>query len=283
MIAAQPCPFCSADAAASARFCPQCGQPLVVRERYRLLRQLARGGFAVVYEATDRLLNRSVAIKLVSSLSQQEQRQVEREVHILSQNASRLPFIPDIYDVWSEQGQTYLVMEFIAGPTLDLLLQRRWSASHTIRFLRAMLRQLAELHAAGIVHRDLKPTNIKRTARNTYVLLDFGIAKQNSGTLALARAGSLDYAPLEQLQGLETDARSDLFSLGATAYHLLTGCAPTNVPERLAIGDLLPVPSTLVAGVPPHLDAALTELLALESAHRPADAKTALKLLRAPA
>ncbi len=196
MINPQPCPFCSSRVALSARFCPQCGQPLVLRERYRLLRQLAQGGFAVVHEAADLVLNRPVAIKVVCSITEQEQRQVEREVHILSQYASRLVFIPDIYDVWSEQGQTYLVMEFIAGPSLDLLLSPRWTATQTIRFLRAMLRHLTELHAIGIVHRDLKPANIKRTARNSYVLLDFGIAKQNSGTLALARAGSLDYAPL---------------------------------------------------------------------------------------
>jgi serine/threonine-protein kinase len=253
-----------------------------LRDRYRLTQPLARGGFAVVYEGVDALLRRPVAIKLVRSASPPEQRQVEREVHILSQYATQLPFIPDIYDVWSAADQTYLVMEFIAGPTLDQTLARPWSPTQTTRFLRALLRQMAELHAHGIVHRDLKPANIKRTARGGYVLLDFGIAKQHSGTLAMAQAGSLDYAPLEQLQGVETDARSDLYSLAATAYHLLTGTAPPSVPHRLADGAALIAPSAVVAGVAPELDRALLEMLALEKADRPPDAKAAFRLLRTP-
>lgn len=276
-----PCYHCATPVAAHVRFCPHCGRSLVLRDRYRLVRLVARGGFAVVYQATDAVLRRPVAVKQVPSHSLAEQQQIAREVDILSQFASRLPFIPDIYDLWSSEAETYLVMEYIAGPTLEELLDRRWTPPQTTRFLRTLLGYLVKLHAAGIIHRDLKPANIKRIAPNRYVLLDFGIAKHSAVTLAFAHAVSLEYAPLEQLQGHATDARSDLYSLAATAYRLLTGSAPAPVPHRLAHGAALTPPSACVVNVPPALDAVLVQMLALDPDDRPADAKAALHLLRA--
>jgi serine/threonine-protein kinase len=274
------CFHCQQSTTAHARFCPQCGQPFVLRDRYRLQRELARGGFAVVFEAVDLVLRRPVAIKRVASYSPASQEQIAREVDVLSQFASRLPFIPDIYDQWSVADETVLVQEFVPGPTLADLLTRRWTAAQTTRFLRTLLGYLVKLHAAGIIHRDLKPSNIKRTTPNRYVLLDFGIAKQADVTLAFAHAGSIEYAPLEQLRGEATDARSDLFSLAATAYHLLTGTVPVPVPERLAYRTDPTPPSVLVPGVSPTLDALLLQMLMLDPADRPADAKAALQLLR---
>lgn len=277
----QACFHCQNSTTTQARFCPQCGQPFVLRERYRLQRELARGGFAVVFEAVDLVLRRPVAIKRVALYSPAAQEQIEREVDVLSQFASRLPFIPDIYDQWSTADETVLVQEFVPGPTLADLLTRRWTAVQTTRFLRTMLGYLVKLHAAGIIHRDIKPSNIKRTAPHRYVLLDFGIAKQSSVTLAFAHAGSIEYAPVEQLRGETTDARSDLYSLAATAYHLLTGTVPVPVPERLAYRNDPTPPSTLVSGVAPMLDAVLLHMLMLDASDRPADAKAALHMLRA--
>lgn len=279
---AQHCYTCAQPVTAQARFCPHCGRRLLLHDRYRLLRLMGQGGFALVYEALDTLLGRTVAVKQVPSGSAAEQQQIAHEVDILSRFASRLAFIPDIYDLWSAGSATYLVMEYIAGPTLEDLLARRWTPAQTTRFLRSVLTHLGKLHGAGIIHRDLKPSNIKRPAPNRYVLLDFGIARHAATTQAFAHAVSLEYAPLEQLQGRPTDARSDLYSLAATAYRLLTGAAPVPVPARLATGAALPRPGALVANVPPALDCALMHMLALDADDRPPNAKAALQLLRTP-
>src|SRR4029079_15727859 len=109
-----------------------------------------------------------------------------------------------------------------------------------------------------------KPQNIKYTPQGQYVLLDFGIAKQGAATITSARALSPDYAPAEQVRGAPTDARSDLYSLGATAYHLLTGRLPANVSARLSNGAQLIPPSDLVPGVPPPLERVLLQMLELD-------------------
>jgi F-box protein 11 len=270
------CYACNAPVRSSARFCSSCGRPQLLNDRYRLQRLLGQGGFAVVYEAEDIRLGRRCALKAVPVPTPDEQRLVESEAQILSANASRLPFIPDIYDTWSAGGQTYLVMEYIDGDTLDLV-ATPWPVSEVEGFLQALLHALDQLHAAGIIHRDLKPANIKRTPRG-YVLLDFGIAKQGAATMRVARAASLDFAPLEQLRGQPTDQRTDLYSLAATAYFLLTGTGPTAADARLMGANLEPL-SRFVTGISPALEALLLRMLALEPAQRPASARAALDLL----
>lgn len=221
------CYYCNALVRPTAQFCATCAQLLLIHGRYRLEQLLGQVGFGVVYAAHDERLNSRCAIKKMASASLAAQRQVEAEANILSQHAGHLEFLPDIYDIWSEQSQTYLVMEYIDGDTLDRLLQPPWSAAPVEAFLRELLTDLVQLHAAGVIHRDLKPENIKRTSQGRYVLLDFGIDKQGATTMTIARAGSLDYVPPEQLRGEPTDAHSDLYSLAATAYHLLTETGPT--------------------------------------------------------
>ena len=281
-MAAEHCYFCGAPVRATAKHCVACGQSLLLQGRYRLAQVLGQGGFAVVYEATDTRLGRRCAIKVVGSASRAGQEQVAAEANILSQNATRFPFMPDIYDIWTERAQTFLVMEYIDGPTLDELLGTPWRPAQVTAFLRTLLSNLAELHAVGIVHRDLKPANIKRTPQGRFVLLDFGIAKQGTVTLPAARALSLDYGSPEQIRGQATDARSDLYSLGATAYHLVTGQPPLPAHVRLA-HVALPAPSTLVPGIPPALETTILALLALDPAERPDHAAAALDLLGLPA
>jgi predicted Ser/Thr protein kinase len=276
-MATQTCYYCNALTALADASCPSCNRPLLLYRRYRLVRLLGRGGFGVVYEALDERLNRRCAIKAVVATSLAEQRQIEAEAGILSQDATDLDFIPHIYDMWSESGQTFLVMEYIDGPTLDQT-PLPWAAAQVEHVLRALLGNLAQLHDTGIIHRDLKPENIKRTPQGRYVILDFGIAKRNSATMTAARALSLDYAPPEQMQGCPTDARSDLYSLAATAYHLLMGHPPSNVGLRMsneASGSAVRIPP----GIPSALATTLTRMLELDPAARPADAQAALALL----
>lgn len=277
----QPCYYCGHENPSQSDQCSNCGAPLILQQRYRLLRVLGQGGFGLVYEADDMRLNRRCAIKRVSASSLAEQKLIRNEVDILAHHASRLAFIPTIHDVWVDQNQTYIVMEYIGGPTLDQV-EERWTAERVEEFLRVMLNSLSQLHAVGIIHRDLKPLNIKYTpqGRCPYMLLDFGIAKQGAATSV--RALSPDYAPPEQMQGIATDARSDLYSLAATAYHLLTGRSPLR--ERVQSGGHLSPPSQFAPDTSPILEQTLLLMLEQDQQKRPPDAEAALALLnRAPA
>jgi serine/threonine protein kinase len=273
---AQPCYYCGADNSPTSQHCPQCGSALLLQKRYRLTRVLGKGGFGVVYEAEDIRLNRHCAIKQVASSSIDEQQQIQNEVDILAHNASRCSFIPAIYDTWQDQQRTYIVMEYIDGPMLDQL-ELPWSPAQGDDFLRIMLQNLAQLHRARIIHRDLKPQNIKYTpeGRSPYMLLDFGISKQ--GTAHSIKALSPDYAPPEQAQGIPTDVRSDLYSLAATTYFLLTGISPLKA--RLQSNGKLPPPSQYVPSITPATEQALLQMLQPDANQRPADAQAALALL----
>jgi WD40 repeat protein/predicted Ser/Thr protein kinase len=254
-----------------------------LRQKYRVLGLLGRGGFGIVYEAVDIHLKRHYAIKVILSETDTSQQQVLTEAEIMAQYARRFEFMPEIYDIWHEGARTTLVMEFVEGETLGELLSEQgpFSAAAVLDFLRITLADLARLHAADIIHRDLKPDNIKRTPDGRYMLLDFGIAKQEGSTLAGAKAFSPSYASPEQMGGHSTDGRSDLYSLGATAYHLLTGTAPPSSIYRRAANVPLPPPSAIVPDLPPALERTIVALLEVEPADRPADPAAALALLDA--
>jgi len=250
---------------------------LLLLDRYRVVRLIGTGGFSTVYEATDTRIGRQCAIKMIPAPSSAQREQIRIEAEILGRYASKFPFIPDVYDIFDDTQQTYLVMEYIEGTTLDDCQPLPWSAAQAESALRTLLGDLAQMHAVGIVHRDLKPQNIIRKPNGQYVLVDFGIAKQGATTQRGAQALSPDYAPPEQITG-HTDTRSDLYSLGATIYHLLTGQPPTPFPIRQA-GGLLQPPSRLARGVRPELDAVLLQLLEPNPARRPASAQAALDRL----
>ncbi|KPL85259.1 protein kinase domain-containing protein [Herpetosiphon geysericola] len=278
------CYACQTVVAATDVRCPQCHQPLLLRNRYRVKSLLGQGGFGVVYEAFDIDLARHYAIKLITANSPAMREQVTVEAQILAQHARHLPFIPEVYDIWSEGNVIALVMEFVSGTTVGSLIEahERLAPSIVEHFLSVMLGQLAQLHALNIIHRDIKPENIKRTADDRLVLLDFGIAKRSQSTETAAKAFSLFYASPEQSRGRATDARSDLYSLGATAYHMLTGHAPVPAESRISGHIRLRRPSELADNVPTGLDAIMVQLLELDPNKRPDTAEKALQLLKNP-
>lgn len=206
---------------------------------YRLIRKLGEGGMGVVFEAEHNTLQKRVALKMLHSdkvANKQFSARFKREAEISSQ--IRNPHIVDISDFGqTDQGDLYIVMEFLEGKDLGHYLDAR--SRLPLQEARHILLQttsaLSAAHKVGIVHRDLKPDNvflINRNGDSRYVkLLDFGIAKVDQGTgTALTKAGMLlgtpEYMSPEQCEGKPVDARSDIYAIGIIAYQLFTGRVP---------------------------------------------------------
>src|SRR6266852_612739 len=206
---------------------------------YRILSKVGEGGMGVVYEAEDSRLQRVVALKVIRELDADAsvQKRFWQEARAAAQvshpNACR------IYDITEEQARLVLVMEFIEGESLARRIQRGpLPAQEAAQIVLAVLSALEAFHKIGIVHRDLKPENIVLSDCGTK-LLDFGIAKHvaaGSGQETLMTCsdqttpgmflGTPRYASPEQFRGQTVDARSDLFSMGAIFFEMLTGQPP---------------------------------------------------------
>ena len=278
------CPFCTNAISAAATFCPKCGELNLLKDKYRIVRKLGQGGFGVVYQANDLHLTRTYAIKVIKSESSTAQQAVKSEANIHAQYARSFPFMPEIYDIIEMGTRTALVMEYIAGQTLEDMLegQGAWSVPEVEQFLTTMLGYLAKLHEVGLVHRDIKPANVKSRGNNEYVMLDFGIAKQQQqgATLTGAKALSVFYSSPEQMRGEPTDTRSDLYSLGATAYHLLSGLPLPSADMREQSETPLPLPRQLAHNETAPLAVCLMRMLELQPEARPLNPGVALSILQ---
>lgn len=194
---------------------------------YDILETLGEGGMGIVYRARDATLDREIAIKVIrtSALGAQAKERFVREARACSR--INHPNIVTVYAAGEENGTPYLAMELLRGKTLRETLEGGlipWRQA--VRWVADLLDALGRLHAEGIVHRDLKPENILVTTEGTAKLMDFGIARlSRSETLTAdgATLGTLHYMSPEQVQGSKVDARSDIFSMGAVIYELLTG------------------------------------------------------------
>jgi hypothetical protein len=231
----------------------------ILQGRYKVVRQLGQGGMGAVYEAMDERLDTIVALKETFFADERLRKQFEREARLLAR--LHHPALPRVSDHFSEGEGQFLVMQYIPGDDLsEMMAQRRgpFPAEQVLTWADQLLDALDYLHTQEpqIVHRDIKPQNLKLTQRGQIILLDFGLAKGQAGEISrVTTSASIfgytpNYAPLEQIQGLGTDSRSDLYSLAATIYHLLTGTKPPDALTRAA---------ALVNGQPDPLSSA-TEL-----------------------
>jgi serine/threonine protein kinase/thiol-disulfide isomerase/thioredoxin len=216
----------------------------ILQSRYRIVRKLGQGGMGAIYEAIDQRVSCVVALKetLVGS-SATLREAFHREAALLAN--LRHSCLPKVSDYFSEGDGEFLVMEFIAGnDLLELLAQREGplSQQQVILWAIELLKLLEYLHThdPAILHRDIKPANLKVTKSGELFLLDFGLAKGSTGQMVTVETErsvpgyTPIYAPLEQILGHGTDQRSDLYAVGATLYHLLTGHAPVSAPARFS-------------------------------------------------
>lgn len=208
-----------------------------------------------VYEAVDERLDTIVALKETLFTEEKLRKQFEREARLLAR--MHHPALPRVSDHFNESEGQFLVMQYIPGEDLAHMLTERNGAfpqDEVIRWADQLCDALDYLHTQDpqIIHRDIKPQNLKLTARGQIVLLDFGLAKGSAGQLtAVTTSASIfgytpNYAPLEQVQGMGTDARSDIYSLAATLFHLATNVKPPDALSRAAAivnGEQDPLPS----------------------------------------
>lgn len=233
----------------------------ILNGRYKIIQLLGSGGMGAVYEALNIPVSASVALKETFADDDYLRRLFEREAKLLA-NLSHEAF-PRVIDYFTQEEGCFLVMELVRGEDLAQLLSKRqtlFEPAQVLQWTDQILDALCDLHENNIIHRDIKPSNLKLTPKGRIKLLDFGIAKGSTGdTGALSTVGSmaaatLQYAPLEQILkansdwymallvghagkaneclNTPTDARTDLYALGATVYQLLTGYLPVNAPTR---------------------------------------------------
>ncbi len=239
-----------------------------VFRHFRILEPLGHGGMGLVFKALNTHLNKIVAIKMIApGLALNEKLLNRFKTEALALARLENPHIVRILDLLEDQGQWFIVMEYIEGETL----QQRLKDKHPLRLSEAfditlqILSALQHAHSASIIHRDIKPSNILITKDNTVKVTDFGLAKIQANTLVhtqhSAVGGTLYYMSPEQIRSLkETDHRTDIYSLGITIYQMITGRIPfdphqTDFDIREAIvRRQFPKPSTFNPYLPPEVD-----------------------------
>ena len=245
----------------------------LLHNRYRIEHELGRGGFGAVYRAWDTSLNRPCAVKENLDTSPEAKRQFAREATILANlNHPNLPRVIDHFII-EDQGQ-YLVMDFVDGEDLASLTEREGvvSISKSLEWVSQVADALSYLHSRkpSVFHRDIKPANIRITPEGKAMLVDFGLVKvydPNLKTTMGARAVTPGYAPPEQYGQGNTDARTDIYALGATLYRLVAGDEPLESVQRMAGKKMTPV-HQINQSVTPQVSQAIDKAMKLEPEER---------------
>jgi serine/threonine protein kinase len=266
----------------------------LLQNRYLIIRSIGHGGMGAVYLARDQRLGHTVALKETFFTEDRMRKAFEREARLLAH--LRHPALPKVTDHFDEDGGQFIVMEFISGDDLEMLLAQRgepFPVEQVLAWGDELLKALDYLHKQDppILHRDIKPANLKLTPQGEIILLDFGLAKGTAGqTSSVMTSRSVfgftpNFAPLEQIQGTGTGPRSDLYSLAATLYYLMTGAIPPDALTRITeVANGQPDPLKAADEVNPQISREVAEILMKTMAHnrdhRPASAVELRRLLR---
>ncbi len=256
----------------------------VLNDRYEVLERIGEGGMATAYRGRDRVLGRIVAIKIMRPELAADDAFVarfRREARAAAGVAHE--HIASVYDTGSDGNLHYIVMEYVEGESLKERLRREGSLplDEALRIASETAEALAAAHAAGVVHRDIKPQNILLGHDGRAKVTDFGIARAASSpgqTDTSAIIGSVHYISPEQARGEAVGPQGDIYSLGATLFHMLTGRPPFEDGDRLAIlhkhvYDRPRRPSALRPGLPPEVDFVVGHCLAKDLSQRFASAR----------
>lgn len=273
----------------------------VLRARYTIVESIGQGGMGAVYQAEDlRLEGRRCAlkeIKLDQDMSDEVRHQAQEQFYREASVLARLdhPTLPKVSDYFSEKDVDYLVMDFVPGRDLkDIMNEARRAGkfldeAEVLNWAAQLCDALAYLHAQdpAILHRDIKPANIKLTPDGRIKLVDFGLVKimadedENRTLTVVQGRGTAAYTPLEQYGGDtgHTEVRSDLYSLGATLYHLLTNQPPLDAKQRFLNPSALQLPRSLNPKISASTERALLAAIAMHPDQRPASVEAFRTLL----
>jgi serine/threonine protein kinase/Tfp pilus assembly protein PilF len=296
------CPKCQTDNTADSQFCKKCATPLPSLEeievtktietpkeelttgstfagRYHIIEELGRGGMGRVYKAVDTEVNEKIALKLIKPEIAADKKTIERFRNELKfARKIRHKNVCQMYDLSKEEGSYYITMEFVPGDDLKSLIRRMGclSPGQAISITKQVCDGLAEAHKLGVVHRDLKPHNIMIDQDGSARIMDFGIARSIEGkgiTGAGVMIGTPDYMSPEQVEGKETDSRSDIYSLGIILYEMVTGQTPFEGDTPFIIGvkhksEAPKDPKELATQIPDDLSRIILRCLEKEKGRR---------------
>lgn len=270
------------------------GVPSVIEGRYRIVRNIAEGGMATVYEAVDERLGRTVAIKVMhSQLIQGPHREqfverFRREANAAASIAN--PHIVQVYDTGEFDGLEFLVMEYVHGVNLrhEMNTQGTFSVRETLHIVAETLDGLSAAHRAGVVHRDIKPENILINDRGHVEITDFGLAKATSqATLSSTGMllGTAAYLAPETIESNQSLPQGDLYSVGSMAWEMLAGKVPfeSDNPVTMVfkhVHEDVPSVGIPCPDIDPQVAKFISHLTARNAADRPADATVAAEELR---
>ncbi len=271
----------------------------ILANRYRLILLVGQGAMGAVYDAEDLTFNRRVALKRMHlppeaspKAIEQTRAQFEREAKILA--TLRHPNLPRVTDYFTFSDQEFLVMDYIEGLSLDEILALHpggLDEAAVLGWADQLLSALDYIHRHGLVHRDVKPANIRVTPEGHVFLVDFGLVKtfdpaSPKTATAVRGLGTPQYAPPEQYDAEmgHTEPRSDLYSLGATMYHLITGKPPATVTQRVSNPGAFHSLREIKPGISPEVERVILRAMEVPIAKRFAsasDMQAALKLAHA--
>ena len=298
------CPKCQTENPENSRFCNHCASPLPPSEdisgihtrtlqtafpkltrgttfakRYEFIEELGKGGMGRVYKVFDNKIKEEVALKLLNPDIALDERTIARFSNELKFARKIIhKHVCRMYDLNEEKGTHYITMEYVPGEDLKSMLRmtKQLSVGTAISIAKQVCEGLIEAHKRGVVHRDLKPSNIMIDKEGNVRIMDFGIAR-SSESKGITRAGRMvgtpEYMSPEQVDGAEADQRSDIYSLGAILYEMLTGRQPYEGESSLSIAlkhktEPTPDPKELNEQIPKELSSVVMKCMEKDKRQR---------------